>query len=102
LFPGVEATLDLTNVGALLALTKVARAVSARKLGKVRLARWLKSQGVRKADVLAERIVSAAQAQRHELPAAKAKEPLWLRRSPQRYCGVKNVSPLSKLAWKSW
>jgi transposase len=76
LFPGVEAALDLTNVGALLALTKVARPVSARKLGKVRLARWLKSRGVRKADVLAERIVSAAQAQHHELPAAEVKDTL--------------------------
>ena len=76
LFPGVEAALDLTNVGALLALTKVARPVSAPKLGKARLARWLKSQGVRKADVLAERIVSAAQIQRHELPAAEVKATL--------------------------
>jgi transposase len=53
-----------------------ARPVSARKLGKVRLARWLKSRGVRKADVLAERIVSAAQAQHHELPAAEVKDTL--------------------------
>jgi transposase len=76
LFPGVEAALDLTNVGALLALIKVARPVSACKLGKARLARWLKSQGVRKADVLAERIVSAAQIRRHELPAAEVKATL--------------------------
>ena len=75
-FPGLEAALDLTNVGALLALIKTARPVSARKLGKARLARWLKSQGVRKADALAERIVSAAQAQRHELPAAKVRATL--------------------------
>jgi transposase len=75
-FPGLEAALDLTNLGALLALTKVARPISARKLGKARLARWLKSQGVRKADVLAERIVSAARAQRHELPAAKVRAAL--------------------------
>jgi transposase len=75
-FPGLEATLDLTNMGALLALTKVARPVSARKLGKAPLARWLKSQGVRKADALAESIVSVAQAQRHELPAAEVRATL--------------------------
>ena len=46
---------------------------AARRLGKGRLARWLKAHGALKADSLAQRIVRAAEAQRRELPAAGAK-----------------------------
>lgn len=75
-FPGLEATLDLTKRGPLLALTRVATPTAARRLGRSRLARWLKAHGALKADSLAERIVRAAEAQRLELPAAEAKAAL--------------------------
>jgi transposase len=75
-FPGLEAALDLKREGALLAVTRVATPAEARRLGASRLHRWLKSRGVRKAEDLAERIVTAAKAQRRELPAAEAKSAL--------------------------
>ncbi len=75
-FPGLEATLDLTKRGPLLALTRVATPTATRRLGKSRLARWLKAHGALKANSLAERIVRAAEAQRRELPAAQAKAAL--------------------------
>lgn len=75
-FPGLEAALDFKREGALMAVTKVATPVAARKLGAGRLFRWLKARGVRKASDLAERIVEAAKAQRRELPAAEVKAAL--------------------------
>jgi transposase len=72
-FPGMEASLDLRKQGPLLAATKVATPTAARRLGKSRLARWLKAKGALKADSLAERIVEAAKLQRQETPAAGAK-----------------------------
>lgn len=75
-FPGLEAALDLGKQGPLLAVTRVATPAAVRRLGEARLSRWLKSRGVRKADDLAQRIVSAAKAQRRELPAAQTKAAL--------------------------
>jgi transposase len=75
-FPGLEAALDLTKQGPLLAVSRVATPSAVRRLGEARLSRWLKAKGVRKADELARRIVSAAKAQRRELPAAQAKAAL--------------------------
>lgn len=75
-FPGLEAILDFTRDNALLALTKVATPKAARRLGEARLARWLKSHGARKAEDLAHRIVEAAKAQHHQLPAAELKAEL--------------------------
>jgi transposase len=75
-FPGLEAALDLTNQGQLLAVTKVATPAAVRRLGEARLYRWLKARGVRKADEIARRIIVAAKGQRHELPAAQAKATL--------------------------
>jgi transposase len=72
-FPGMEAVLDLTKQGPLVALTRVARPAQARRLGKSRLARWLKGRGVRKAESIAARIAAAAEEQRRELPAAQVK-----------------------------
>jgi transposase len=72
-FPGMEATLDLTKKGPLVALTRVARPAQARRLGESRLTRWLKGCGVRKAETLARRIVTAAKEQRREMPAAEVK-----------------------------
>ncbi len=46
---------------------------AARRLGEPRLTRWLKARGIRKAEELARRVVEAAKAQRHELPAAELK-----------------------------
>lgn len=76
IFPGLEAVLDLTKKGPLVALTRVARPAQARRLGEGRLARWLKARRVRKADELAHRIVDAAKVQRRELPAAEVKAEL--------------------------
>jgi transposase len=76
-FPGLEAALpDLAEKGALLTVAKVARPSDARKLGKSRLARWLKSRGSRKSEALAERALVAAKAQQRELPAARVKAAL--------------------------
>jgi transposase len=75
-FPGLEAALDLTKEGPLLAVSRVGRPVVARRLGEARLAQWLKARGVRKASTIAERVVAAAKAQKCELPAAKVKAAL--------------------------
>jgi transposase len=75
-FPGLEAALDLTKKGPLLAVSRVARPVTARRLGEARLARWLEARGVYGAKKLAGRVVAAAKAQRHELPAAETKAAL--------------------------
>lgn len=72
----LEATLNLNREGALQAVTKAATPTSIRRLGEARLARWLKSRGVRKWRVLAQRIVAAAKAQKCELPAAEVKAAL--------------------------
>jgi transposase len=40
-FPGLEAALDLTKKGPLIAVSRVARPATARRLGETRLARWL-------------------------------------------------------------
>jgi transposase len=75
-FPGLEATLDLTKKGPLLAVSRVARPAAARRLGEARLSRWLEARGVYGANKLAGRVVAAAKAQRHELPAAEVKATL--------------------------
>ena len=75
-FPGLEAALDLTKKGPLLAVSRVARPATARRLGETRLARWLEARGVYGAKKLAGRVVTAAKAQRHELPPAEAKAAL--------------------------
>jgi transposase len=75
-FPGLEAVLDLTKKGPLLAVSRVARPATARRLGEARLARWLESRDVYGAKKLAGRVVAAAKAQRHELPAAETKAAL--------------------------
>ena len=72
-FPGMEAALDLTKKGPLVAITRVARPSQARRLGESRLARWLKGRGVRKAETVAGQVVGAAKEQRRELPAAEVK-----------------------------
>jgi hypothetical protein len=74
--PALEATMNLNREGALQAVTKVATPASIRRLGEARLGRWLKSRGVRKWRVLAQRIVAAAKAQKCELPAAEVKAAL--------------------------
>jgi transposase len=75
-FPGMEAALDLTKKGPLFAVSRVARPAAARRLGEARLTRWLEARGVYGAKKLSGRIVAAAKAQRHELPAAEAKAAL--------------------------
>jgi transposase len=73
IFPALEAALDLSKEGPLLAVTKAATPAAARRLGQARLARWLKARGAVKAGRLAERVASAAAGQRHETPAAGVK-----------------------------
>jgi transposase len=75
-FPGLEAILDLTRKGPLLAVSRVARPTAARRLGEARLSRWLEARGVYGAKKLAGRVVAAAKVQRHELPAAETKAAL--------------------------
>jgi transposase len=75
-FPGLEAALDLTKKGPLFAVSRVARPTAARRLGEARLSRWLEARGVYGAKKLAGRVVAAAKAQRHELPAAETKAAL--------------------------
>ena len=75
-FPGLEAILDLTKKGPLFAVSRVARPTAARRLGETRLTCWLKARGVYGAKKLAGRVVVAAKAQRHELPAAQTKAAL--------------------------
>jgi transposase len=77
-FPALEAALpDLAEKGALLTVAKVALPSDARRLGKSRLARWLKTRGSRRSEALAEKaLVVAAGAQRRELPAAGVKAAL--------------------------
>ena len=43
-FPSLEAALDPTEKGPLLAVSRVARPAAARKLGEARLARWLEAR----------------------------------------------------------
>lgn len=75
-FPGMDAALDFRKRGPLLAVTRIATPSAARKLGKARLARWLKARGALKADSLAERIIEAAKRQRRETPAVEVKAAL--------------------------
>lgn len=76
-FPGLEAALpDLAEKGALLTVAKAALPSDARRLGRSRLARWLKARGSRKSEALAEKAVTAAEAQRREMPAAGVKAAL--------------------------
>ena len=75
-FPSLEAALDLVDKGALLTVGRVTMPRAARRLGEARLARWLKTKGVRKSDAIAGRVIAAAKVQRHELPAAEAKAAL--------------------------
>ena len=77
MFPALEAALpDLAEKGALLTVAKVALPSDARRLGKSRLARWLKAKGSRRSEALAEKALLAARAQHHELPAAEVKAAL--------------------------
>jgi len=63
-FPALEAAVpDLAEKGALLTVAKVALPSDARRLGKSRLARWLKARGSRKSEALAEKALLAAKAQ---------------------------------------
>ena len=76
-FPALEAALpDLAEKGALLTVAKVALPSDAHRLGKSRLARWLKARGSRKSEALAEKALLAAKAQRRELPASEVKAAL--------------------------
>jgi hypothetical protein len=88
-FPGMEVILDLTKKGSLATLTRVTRPAQARRLGKSRLARWLKARGVRKAESIIGRIVAAAKEQRRELP--RRSRPCLSRIWPPRLCASRSA-----------
>jgi transposase len=76
-FPALEAALpDFAEKGALLTAAKVALPSDVRRLGKSRLARWLKARGSRRSEALAEKALLAAETQRRELPASEVKAAL--------------------------
>jgi transposase len=76
-FPALEAALpDLAEKGALLTVAKAALPSDARRLGRSRLARWLKARGSRRSEALAQKALLAAGTQRRELPASRVKAAL--------------------------
>ena len=72
-FPALESALDLSTDRALLVVYRVATPTKAKRLGGSRLARWLRTRGVRRSKELAGQAVVAAKSQRHELPATEVK-----------------------------
>lgn len=84
-FPMLEAALpDLAEKGALLTVAKVALPSDARRLGKSRLARWLKARGSRKSEALAEKALFAAKAQSGVSCPLPRSRPPWSLRLPGR------------------
>jgi len=69
-FPGLDALLNFQKDRAFVLLSKVATPKAARRLGISRLARWLRTQGIRRSDELAGKVVEAAKAQSCDLPAS--------------------------------
>ncbi|GAB4262258.1 MAG: IS110 family transposase [Thermoleophilia bacterium] len=68
-FPGLERVLDLKAQGAPQLLLRYQTPLKIRRAGKTRLLEYLKSQGVVKAEQLAERAQRAAEGQTVRLPA---------------------------------
>jgi len=69
-FPALEAAFDYSkHTAALTILMKYATPPALRRLGRVRLARWLKARCCRNSAHVADRAVTAAEAQHTELPS---------------------------------
>ncbi len=69
LFPALERTLDLNNKGALTLVSHYQTPAAIRRVGLSRLAAFLKNRGVKGAETLAGKALSAAKAQSVTLPA---------------------------------
>jgi transposase len=67
-FPGLERALDMGRRGALLVAARGARPAALRRLGEARLARYLQARGVRRPERYAEAALTAARAQRLQIP----------------------------------
>lgn len=68
-FPGLERALDLKHTGPLVLVRRYRTPAEVKRAGRSRIEAHLRSQGVRKAAILAERAMAAAEAQSLELPA---------------------------------
>jgi transposase len=69
LFPALERTLDLNNKGALTLVSHYQTPAQIRRIGHKRLAAYLRKRGVKGADELARKALTAAKAQSVMLPA---------------------------------
>jgi hypothetical protein len=70
--PALERVLDFTNRGPLILISGFQTPTAIRRLGHVRLARWLERRGVRGADRLAHAAAAAASRQTVEISGASA------------------------------
>lgn len=68
-FPALERALDLTRRGALILVSSYQTPAAIRRMGRKRLADFLKRRGVKGADALAGKVLAAARAQSVALPA---------------------------------
>ncbi len=71
MFPALERTLELTNVGPLVLLTGYQTPAAIRRAGVARLTKWLAKRKVRNAKSLAETVVEAAERQYTSVPGEK-------------------------------
>jgi transposase len=71
-FPALERVLDFTNRGPLILIGGFQTPIAIRRLGHVRLARWLERRGVRGAARLAHAAVAAASRQTVQIAGASA------------------------------
>lgn len=68
-FPALERALDLTNQGALILVCHYQTPAAIRRVGKKRLATFLRNRGVKGTEALASKAITAAKAQSVTLPA---------------------------------
>ncbi|WP_344117865.1 IS110 family transposase, partial [Streptomyces blastmyceticus] len=71
IFPALERTLDLGNVGPLVLLTGYQTPAALRRTGRSRLETWLRNRKVRGAEALAEAVLDAAERQHTAVPGEK-------------------------------
>jgi transposase len=72
MFPALERALDVTNAGPLVLLTGYQTPSSLRRMGRNRLATWLRNRKVRGAEALAEAALDAAERQHTAVIGEKA------------------------------
>ncbi|MBD0746730.1 IS110 family transposase [Streptomyces sp. CBMA152] len=72
MFPALERALDLTNAGPLVLITGYQTPASLRRMGRNRLATWLRNRKVRRAEALAEAALNAAERQHTAVIGEKA------------------------------